>query len=144
VPVSPDRISQVESLDRVRKIAHEISAAELTIRGSLKSQLFLFGENPLDRFVFYLPQQFRIPATPRFQQSSWPKKTPDVIRSEYCIHTFPQVLKLGGRRRARNLSRTTADSTVAETRIIRPGAGHTAAPSLRQPAKQAGKTSPSC
>jgi hypothetical protein len=95
VPVSPDRISQVEALDRVRKIAHEISAAELTIRGSLKSQLFLFGENPLDRFVFYSLQQLRIPATPRFQQSSWPKKTPDVIRSEYCIHTFPQVLKLG-------------------------------------------------
>jgi len=34
----------------------------------------------------------------------------------------------GGGRRARNLSRTTADSTVAEIRIIRPGAGHTAAP----------------
>jgi hypothetical protein len=61
VPLPPHRVSQVESLHRVRKIAHEISPAELTIGGSLKSLLFLFGENPQDRFVFYLPQQLTDP-----------------------------------------------------------------------------------
>jgi len=72
VPLPPHRVSQVDSLHRVREIAHEISAAELTIRSGPKSKLFLIGENPQDRF-FYLPQQLRIPATPRFQQSSRPK-----------------------------------------------------------------------
>jgi hypothetical protein len=92
LPVPTHRVSQVESLDSVREITHEIPPAKLPIRGSLKSQLFLFRQDLQDRFVFYLPQQLRIPATPRFQQSRRPKKTSDVICSEYRVHTRTQLL----------------------------------------------------
>jgi hypothetical protein len=60
----------------MREITHEISPAELAIRGSCKSKLLLFRQNLQDRFVFDLPQQLRIPAAPGFEQSSRPRKLP--------------------------------------------------------------------
>jgi hypothetical protein len=58
VPIPPHRVAQVESLDSVREVTHEISTAELTIRSSLKSELLLFRQSLQNNLVFDLTQRF--------------------------------------------------------------------------------------
>src|SRR5271165_3422100 len=96
LPASPNRVPQVEALDGVCEIAHEISPPELAIRGSVKSELFLFGKNAQDLLILYLPQQFWTRAAPCFEQLRRTEKTADVICSGESGHTFTLLLMPGG------------------------------------------------
>src|SRR5271165_3341768 len=95
LPASPNSVPQVEALDGICEIAHEISPPELAIRGSVKSELFLFGKNAQDRLVLYLPQQLWTRASPCFEQLRRTEKTADVICSEESGHTFTLLLMPG-------------------------------------------------
>jgi len=88
VPASPNSIPHVEPFDRVCEIAHEIPPSELAIRGSVKSELFLFGKNAQDMLVLYLSQQLWTHSSPCFEQLSGTEKTADVICSEESGHTI--------------------------------------------------------
>jgi hypothetical protein len=98
VPIPTHRVVQVESLDSVREVTHEISTAELTIGSSLKSELLLLRQSSQNNLVFDMPQRVCVSAAPGFEQSSRPKKAADVIRSEFRVHPVIRLLQRCDRR----------------------------------------------
>lgn len=86
LPVPSYRVAQVEAIDCIDEIAHEIAPAKLAICYSLKSKLILFGKNAQDVLVFDLAQRFWTWGFPCFEQGERAKKTADVICSECCVH----------------------------------------------------------
>src|SRR3984893_8255813 len=86
LPRAAHSAGHIEPLDRVSEITHKISPPQLAIRGSLKSELFLFGKYAPDVLILELPQAIWIGAAPCFEQVRGAQKTTDVIRSEQCRH----------------------------------------------------------
>ena len=51
VPGPADGVDEIEPFDRVGKITHEVSAAELAIGGEFESEFFLHRENSTNLLV---------------------------------------------------------------------------------------------
>src|SRR5580700_3428545 len=86
-PVSGHGVAEVEALDGVGEVAHEIAAAKFAIGENLESEFFLFGEDTLDVLVFQFPEAFGICAgLSSLEQVRWPKKTANVIGAVQYRH----------------------------------------------------------
>ena len=59
-PISSDGIAEVEAFDCVGEIAHEVAAAQFTVREDFKTELLLFCEHAEDVLIFEGVQLLRV------------------------------------------------------------------------------------
>src|SRR5580658_1783156 len=79
-PASGYGVAEVEALDGIGEVAHEIAAAKFAIGENLEAEFFLFGEDTLDVLVFEFPKAFSICAGfTCLEQVRWTKETANVI-----------------------------------------------------------------
>ena len=73
-------VAEVESLDRLGEVAHEIASAQLSVGENLKADLFLSFKDAKDVFVFERMKLLcRETGATRLQQLGGAKKTANVV-----------------------------------------------------------------
>ena len=94
-PFSSDGIAEVETLDGLGEIAHEIAAAKFAICENFEAEFFLFGEDALDVPIFEFAETLGIcVGLASFEQIGRPEQTAYLVSAKGIRHDLDLSPKL--------------------------------------------------
>ena len=88
LPRARHRVAEVEALDRVGEVAHEVAPAQLAVGEDAEAELGLLGEHAQDVPVLELPQPLGSArgGKARFQEVGGPQEAAHLIGPQGCRH----------------------------------------------------------